>query len=145
MAVIELALLHFKAQEDPSVKTALVQAQQAQEEHSKHKVRFLRQVKDPSYFFLFFWGGGWSSLETHIAQRAHYQGQLVQLADCVGVDWMFHFNADMSLLTFLTCSLFAGAHRAVNPHFLLLYIQRCLINNPSPQHSQYRSRHQTLR
>ncbi|KAJ6072809.1 hypothetical protein N7467_010894 [Penicillium canescens] len=66
MAVTELALLHFKAQENPSVKTGLVQAQQAQEEHSKHKVRFLRQVKDPSCFYLL---AGWESLETHIAQR----------------------------------------------------------------------------
>ncbi|KAJ6049742.1 uncharacterized protein N7446_006930 [Penicillium canescens] len=93
MAVTELALLHFKAQEDPSVKTGLVQAQQAQEEHSKHKVHFLREVKDPSRFYLL---AGWDSLETHIAQQVHYQGQLVQLADLVGVDWMFHLDADPS-------------------------------------------------
>jgi hypothetical protein len=115
---------------------------QAQEEHSKHKVRFLRQVKDPSCFSLL---AGWESLGTHIAQRVHYQGQLVQLADRVGVDWMFHLDADVSLLTFLTCSLIAGAHRAVYPRFLFLYIQRWLTNNASPQHLQSLSRHQSLR
>jgi hypothetical protein len=115
---------------------------QAQEEHSKHKFRFTRQVKDPSRVYLL---AGWDSLETHIAQRVHYQGQLVQLADRVGVDRMFHLDADVSKLTFLTCSLFVGAHRAVYPHFLLLYIQRCLTNYASPQHFQSHSRHQSLR
>lgn len=98
MAIAELALLHFKAEEDPSIKTGLVQAQRTQEEHSKHKVQFLRQFEDPSCFYLL---AGWESLETHIAQRVHYQGQLAQLADQVGVDWMFHLDADVSLLSFM--------------------------------------------
>jgi hypothetical protein len=97
MAVTELALLYFKDDENPSVKEGLAQAQQAQEEHSKHKVQFLRQVEDPSYFYLL---AGWESLETHISHSAHYQGKLTQLTDRVGVDWMFHLDADVSSLTF---------------------------------------------
>ncbi|KAJ5317006.1 hypothetical protein N7508_001514 [Penicillium antarcticum] len=93
MAVIEVALLHFKAEQDPSVTEALIQAQKAQEEHSKHKVRFLRQIEDPSCFYLM---AGWESLERHSTQSIHYQGHLVQLADRIEVDWMFHLDADPS-------------------------------------------------
>ncbi|KAJ5085051.1 hypothetical protein N7532_009822 [Penicillium argentinense] len=97
MAVTEIAFLHLKVrQPSTATKTGLREAQQAQSKYSGYPVHFLRQVEDPSYFYLL---GGWESVAIHggewITSEIN-QRLLGKLQVDMDVEWMFHLDVPPS-------------------------------------------------
>ncbi|KAJ6160729.1 hypothetical protein N7470_004125 [Penicillium chermesinum] len=97
MPVTELALVRFKATEEPpsaAVKERLRAAQQGQSEYSKYPVTFFSQTEDSSFVYLL---GGWESVEVHTNDwitSATNQRLLGVFAEDLSVEWMFHLNLD---------------------------------------------------
>jgi hypothetical protein len=101
MAVSEIAFIHLKSQDlSPSTKETLLEAQKAQTEYSKHQVRFLHQIEDPSFYYLL---GGWESVEKHMHEwipSETNQKLLERLGQDLDVSWMFHLDLDVSFAKF---------------------------------------------
>lgn len=105
MPVTELALLRLKAQDaHPSTKSGLLEAQKKQTGYSDYQVTYLRQIEDPSFFYLL---GGWESVEKHTGEGQWLssevnQNLLARLQSDLDVSWMFHLDLDVSFPPILT-------------------------------------------
>lgn len=99
MPVTELALLRVKAQDaHSSTKSGLLEAQKKQTGYSEYQVTYLRQMEDPSFFYLL---GGWESVEKHTGEGQWLSSEvnrnlLAQLQSDLDVSWMFHLDVDPS-------------------------------------------------
>ncbi|KAJ5939982.1 hypothetical protein N7516_000150 [Penicillium verrucosum] len=99
MPVTELALLQLKAQDaHSSTKIGLLEAQKKQTGYSEYQVTYLRQIEDPSFFYLL---GGWESVEKHTGEGQWLSSEvnqdlLARLQSDLDVSWMFHLDVDPS-------------------------------------------------
>lgn len=112
MPVTELALLRLKAQDaHSSTKSGLLEAQKKQTGYSDYQVTYLRQIEDPSFFYLL---GGWESVEKHTGEGQWLSSEvnqklLARLQSDLDVSWMFHLDLDVSFPPILTLKYFPSS------------------------------------